>query len=179
MISRLYPLGVELYFDDASYELGDSINIIVDVSARTDVEVREARVDLVCEERFTEVYSVMVPASRPMPPTRGMAAPLPTIKVPKRVAEEFKESYVHSSVEFAADTRLQSGTTTRYDVKLPIDQRPPTYADKSTMLWKLVVSIDTVRARDVNARWKVDIKLPKNIRSTASRPDMRRARHDI
>ena len=43
------------------YRLGETIKIMVELGANGDVEVREARVDLVCEENYLESYNVMVP----------------------------------------------------------------------------------------------------------------------
>ena len=51
VISRLRPLGVNLDFGDQSYMLGGTIDISVELNPRRDVEVREGRVDLVCEVR--------------------------------------------------------------------------------------------------------------------------------
>ena len=59
--SRLRPLDVKLLFDDRPYMLGETIDVMLELSARGDIEVREARVDLVCEEYYVESFNVMVP----------------------------------------------------------------------------------------------------------------------
>ena len=46
MISLIRPLGVNLVFEDRPYSLGETVNVMVEVSARRDVEVREGRVEL-------------------------------------------------------------------------------------------------------------------------------------
>ena len=48
VVSRLRPLGVKLDFGDQSYKLGETFDISVELNPRGDVEVREGRVDLVC-----------------------------------------------------------------------------------------------------------------------------------
>ena len=63
MVSRLRPLDVNLVFEDRPYKLGETINLTMELTPRGDVEVREGRVDLMCEERWQEVSTVMVPVS--------------------------------------------------------------------------------------------------------------------
>ena len=49
MVFRLRPLDVILTFEDRSYKLGETISCDVELVAKADVEVREARIDLVCQ----------------------------------------------------------------------------------------------------------------------------------
>ena len=55
MLSRLLPLGIEVRFEEHPYRLGETINPALGLNPRREIEVREARVDLVCEEEWTEV----------------------------------------------------------------------------------------------------------------------------
>lgn len=59
--SRIRPLDVKFLFDDLPYKLGETISVMLELSASNEIEVREARVDLVCEEHYTESYTVNVP----------------------------------------------------------------------------------------------------------------------
>ena len=125
VISRLRPLGVKLDFGDRSYKLGETINITVELNPRGDVEVREGRVDLVCEVRWREISTVKVVASRGGMPKLGGYAP-PTAWVTKQVTKDRKETYVHSSVVFLTNTQLHSGAPGRYNTRLDIQPEPPT-----------------------------------------------------
>ena len=162
MISRVFPLKVQLEFEDRQYELGETINLLVELNARSDVDVREGRIDLVCEERYLENYTVMVPAARP---SRNMQAISVTsvskmpARVPKQVTKEYRETFVHSSVEFITDTRLTSGTKDTYRLELEIDSEPPPHAKQATLNWRLVAWIDVARARDIRKRYKLQVKV--------------------
>ena len=54
MVYRLRPLELTFEFEDRPYKLGDTIKLTVDMNPKGDVHVREARVDLVCQERYFE-----------------------------------------------------------------------------------------------------------------------------
>ena len=51
MVYKFKPLELSLDFEDRDYELGDTVDVQVDLVPNGDVHVREARIDLVCEQR--------------------------------------------------------------------------------------------------------------------------------
>lgn len=53
MVYKFKPLELSLDFEDRDYELGDTVDVQVDLVPNGDVHVREARIDLVCEQRYT------------------------------------------------------------------------------------------------------------------------------
>ena len=152
MVSRLRPLEVNLVFDDRLYKLGETIDLVVELTARGDVEVREGRVDLVCDARYTERYTVMA-AERIPGPDR---APGTRFSVPRQITKEHKETYVHSSVVFTTDARLASGTR-QYRAQLEIGPESPAEGHQPTVKWTLVAAIDVTRARDVKSRQRVKV----------------------
>ena len=44
---------MKLVFEDSTYKLGDTIDLTIDLLPNSDVDVREGRVDLICEEHHT------------------------------------------------------------------------------------------------------------------------------
>ncbi len=72
MVFKLKPLELSFDFEDRSYELGDTIDVRVNLTASGDVDVREARIDLVCEERFSQHESGVVMGLSPNPPKEGV-----------------------------------------------------------------------------------------------------------
>ena len=155
--SRLRPLDVKLSFEDRPIRLGETINLTVELTARGDVEVREGRVDLMCYERWTEIYTVMVPAAgRPSLPTGAGGVHLPP-RIPKQVTKEHKESYVHSSVIFLEETQLNPNKTSSYTFGIDIQEEPPPHAKEATVRWNLVTVVDVARARDIKTRYPVKV----------------------
>ena len=150
--SRLRPLDLKLFFEDRPYKLGETIDITTELDARSDVEVREGRVDLVCEARWTEIYTVMVSGGRQ---PSGVYHILP--KAPKQVSKKHVETYVHSSVIFLQDTRLDSTTRGSYRARLEIEPESPPHAAEATVKWMLVASIDVARGRDIKTRRAVEV----------------------
>ncbi len=156
MVTRLFPLNVKVSVEDRSYRLGETINLTVELSPRRDMEVREARVDLVCEESWTDAHTVMV--QRAVGGGRGgMVTSLPS--VPKQVREHHRRSYVHSSVGFLDNAQLRSGVVARYTPGLDIDTEPPPHADKATLSWRLKTTVDVAGARDITARRLLKVTL--------------------
>ena len=165
MVTRLFPLNVKVSVEDRSYRLGETINLTVELSPRRDMEVREARVDLVCEESWTESFSVMVPDRRAQRAqaqlfrTSLVGTPPPVPTIPKRVTKAHRESFVHSSGVFLENAQLRSGVAASYNLRLDIDTEPPPHADKATLSWRLKTTVDVAGARDITARRLLKVTL--------------------
>ena len=161
MISRIRPLNMNVTFEARPYKLGETVDLVVELDARGDAEIREGRVDLVCEERYTEVYVREVPASHGL--VRGTMGNMgPSVRIPgysKQVTERHKDTYVHSSVTFLKDTSLQSGTPVVFNVKLEVGPDAPPHATKGTVKWELVTSVDVAKARDVTKKHAIKVAL--------------------
>ena len=61
MFNFLRPMELKVDVGDRSYNLGDTLEVTVVLRARGNAVVREARIALVYEETFTEVFTAMVP----------------------------------------------------------------------------------------------------------------------
>ena len=116
------------------------------------MEIREARLDLVCDARYTERITVMVPQTVP-----GQARAA-VINVPKQVSKDYKKTYVHSLVVFMTDTNLAPGTH-QYRARLDIGPEPPAIGRQPTVKWTLVTAIDVARSRDVKKRRRVKVSV--------------------
>ena len=148
----LGPLRVMVDFRDHAYGLGDTIDIDIEITAKADTSVNEGRVDLVCEERYTETFTKMervglYPKSKT--PPKDMFA--------KREVKVFKESYVHSSTVFLENSRLQPGAPARYNTRLVIQPEPPPHAKVGTATWTLEATVRTERGDAVSRAWKVNV----------------------
>ena len=154
MVYRLRPLEVSFDFEDLEYKLGDTIQVDVELVPNGDVTVREARLDLICEERYVENYSVSGPGLYSNP---GGAAP--RAQISSQVVREQKETYVHSTEVFLSDAKLAKGISLRYQARLNVQPKPPVHvedaralqrdADRSwTFKWTLVMTVDVVRGRN-------------------------------
>ena len=178
MVNRLRPLDLKLVFEDRPYELGETVNITVELRPQIDVVIREGRIDLVCEERYRQFYRV----SRPTKERRHVSKPgmmrllmsdnpgrrRGTIHVESYfqtddVISNRTKGYTHSSMAFLSSERLGSGTTTSYSANLRIRQEHPQHlldpsAAKGTVGWMLVATIDVARARDVTERRGVEVR---------------------
>ena len=71
MISRLRPLELTTSFQERTYRLGETIDLAIKLTPRIDCEIREGRVDLVVEERWTE--RSMMTYEKPILQTSGGA----------------------------------------------------------------------------------------------------------
>ena len=151
-------MDAELVFDDRPYELGEVVDLMVELRARGDVEVREGHVDLVCEMRWTQMYDVEVPAYRPMPSRRGsISESIPMVR--RRGTEQRRENYVHKRVVFLQDTRLSSGTTQSYSARLEIPSELTPGEAEPIVRWRLVAAVDVARARDITKKQTIVVTL--------------------
>ena len=151
MVSRLFPLGINIAFEQRPYKLGETIHVTVKLVPRRDIRVQEVRVDLVCETRRIEVPTVQV---RPLP--SGLPAAVPTSSAHKRVSETYTDAYVQGSAVFLQGGRLLSGRTSRHNVGLKIQPELPTRRSGG-MRWRLVTTAEVVGARHITARRPVNV----------------------
>lgn len=112
MVSRLFPTGIIFAFERRPYKLGETIDPTVELVPRRNIRVREARVDLVREMRYSEVTTVLVP---PLPSqTARLRARMWSMPMEKRVIQTYRDAYVHSTAVFLQGGRLPSGRTSTY-----------------------------------------------------------------
>ncbi len=154
------PVSARVELEDRTYGLGDSIKLSVELQARREIDVEEARVDLECEEQWADTYMKMEPLGN----TGGMLGrgkPMPGPAAPKRHVEVHTNTFVHSSVKLAGGIRLVQGSPARYDVTLDIrDERPP-HASGGTLKWSLITTVvPGVGEPIVAGRTKVRVEVP-------------------
>ncbi len=154
MVSRLFPMGINIAFEHRPYKLGETIDLTVELVPRRDIEVREARVELVRYARYTEVTTVLVPpipSRNPRLLTNRMS-----MAVHKRVSETYRDAYVQGSAVFLRGARLPSGRPSTYNFRLEIRPERPARQSDSTR-WRLVTTVDVVGARRITARRTVNV----------------------
>ena len=61
MVHRLDPLDLGLDFNDRSYRLGETIDVRVEITAKGRIAIREAGVELLCDQTFAETYTISGP----------------------------------------------------------------------------------------------------------------------
>ena len=173
MVYRLRPLELDFEFEDRPYKLGEAIRLTLDMKPKRDVHVREARVDLVCQERYSETSTLSM--EMPVSQSGGGAAPgtrilIGTTPVTKEVRKELKETHVHSSVVFLKDTTVSSLAPGPFNVELEIEPDPPPHAEEAKELvkdpsrswsfkWTLVATVNVVRGRNPKSQRSVKVVL--------------------
>ena len=165
MLHRLDPLDLGLDFDDRTYRLGDTIAARVEITSKGRIAIREANVELLCDQKFAETYTVSGPGLYSNP---GVAAPRPNIS--SQVGDERLESYVHSRTALLSDVTLEPGEPRGLDVRLPIGTAPPRRLDDARALegdaarswsfaWRLVVSVDVAGGRDAKLEKDITVQV--------------------
>ena len=161
MISRLRPMDAAISFRERTYRIGESIDLTIELTPHRDCHVREGRVDLMVEERWTErsTMSYEKPVYTTSSGARGGASikQIGTTTETKQVVVNHKETSAHSSVMFLESVRLVSGTPARYNVRLEIQPEPPSHTVDAKLKWWLQTVVDVVGARDIKPRSKMSI----------------------
>ena len=172
MVYKLKPLELSFDFEDRQYELGDTVDIRVDLVPNADVRVREARVDLICEERFARAQrGISVGVGGPAAAQGGNVFTSTDYVPASSSVGRGGESYIHSSVAFLKDTTLPSGRPSSQAIRLQIQAVPPKHLDEAidlqrdadsswTFKWRLVASVNIVRGRDPKKQRTIRVKLP-------------------
>jgi len=155
MFSRFRRLSVKLTIEDRPYELGESIELQLELRPRNEVQIIEARLDLVCEERYIEVYIKRYPPTRNIMTRGGFSEPISMSGYSKRVTRQQQNTFVHSRVVFLKDARLEPGKSTVFNVKLAVQSDPPPHAKLADVKWELVTSIHVTNFRVVTKRQSI------------------------
>lgn len=164
MLHRILPLELSLEVESRPYTLGETINVVVEMQPSADIQVRSARLDLVCEEHYTQRGVSFVPDF--------YASNMQISGQTSHVANDRKEQFVHSTVQFMEDTRLTGGTSTTRRVSLVVGTATPPHFEDSLALerdassawtfnWTLLATVDVARGRDAQVEREVKITLPK------------------
>ena len=133
MVYRIRPMQeTKVDFENRPYKLGETIHIRVELNPRRDLDVREVRVELICEATYNITESVTLSARPSKVGVGGMYAGAMTSRGKRNRTKERKDSYVHSSAVFGKQARLQAGRSQTYDVKFEIKPQPPYYSKQET-----------------------------------------------
>ncbi len=160
MFAFLSPVEIDVAFEQREYTLGDTVELEVSLKGRRNIEVVEGRVELVCRERFHEIHTVMVPASRPVVPARFSGTQPPQIRIPKRVTDEFKNTSVHSETVFLQGLSLPKGALQTFHVRLDISPDMPPYADRGgTIRWRLVTVVEQANGPSAYKEARISVTL--------------------
>ena len=184
MVYKFKPLELSLDFEDRDYELGDTVDVQVDLVPNGDVHVREARIDLVCEQRYTRnERGVVIGMGRSIAGGNMFTS---TDYVPSTsMVNERAESYVHSKVVFLSDTALGGGRPTTHRTNLKIQPNLPERLEDALELerdansawsfkWRLLAYVDIVRGRNPQRQRTIKVMLPRTSGSerVGARPPM-------
>ena len=157
MVYRIRPMQeTKVDFENRPYKLGETIHIRVELNPRRDLDVREVRVELICEATYNITESVTLSAR----PSRAVHTSAMMSRGKRKRTKERKDSFVHSSAVFGKQARLQAGKSQIYDVKFEIKPQPPYYSKQETdFKWRLNTVVDVVRGRNPRARRTLNIAL--------------------
>ncbi len=162
MVSRLNPVEIRISFPNKTYRLGDTVSLRVDMTADIDVTVREARISIECDIRYTEMR---LGISRGDAVNRGPAVIPDT--APRTITEsvEVELSDTYPAQTFLTHQRLQVGRMNSAAVRFQIPSelaRNGAYAQsmaRPAFSWRVVVTADISLARDVTESKPIEVAL--------------------
>ena len=174
-------------FPDREYELGGRIDVRIMLTPEREVRLRSARVDLVCNQTYTQhsAWEGSAPATITRARTGASTSALLDYSGGMKV-DQRTESYVHSTVMTLGDALFREGVTETHRVDLRIDPSPPRRWNQAieaernasaawSFAWKLSVSLDIARGRDIKVERDVRITLPPlPAETSSSKPSMSR-----
>lgn len=171
MVYKLDPIALLVEVDSRRYKLGDTIDATVTLMPNNDITVRKATVDLVLEERLTEVKMGRSMDMGGAGTLQGGHALKTTDYVPMQQSTSQKsDTYIHSSVQFLSETIFKSGGQDKYRIELQVKLNPPKRLAEAkervkdaqssiSFHWSLVVEVDVARGRNPKVQRKIDIDL--------------------
>ena len=152
------PIGVDISFDSKSYKLGEMINTTVQLTAKCDLMVGQASVDLVCEESYAERYIKKTPLRYKTGFMKRKEAELIDV-IPEQVVKEFKESFIHSRHVIFENQGLESKKVATFRAKLPIKREPPPHALGGKLKWFVVAVAEVDGQEHTSTSHGVEVQL--------------------
>ena len=160
------PLDVSLIFEDRTYNLGETINVTVQLTAGSGVKVRKGRIYLVYDVRWTEAETEGQPLGAMIRRGGGRSVARATFSIETGKQVERRQSYVLGGVGFLGNTQLERASANTYSIVLKIHDDDPPYSQikGASIGWSIVAEVDVIRAFDAKTRrdLKVMVKQPYN-----------------
>ncbi|MBM3932901.1 MAG: hypothetical protein FJ319_01135 [SAR202 cluster bacterium] len=139
MLLKEKKLVAKLSLANDSYWLGETMDLAVTLDSYEDLDIREGRIDLICQEESTD----------------GSFE-----------SGEPRKVYVHSTIVFLRNERLAAGDTRVYTPRLPIKRTPPVNYRPTrgidgrrawSFRWKVVALFDVSTGRDIRTQKTVQV----------------------
>ena len=138
LLGLFSPLSIRVDLEERPYKLGEVIEFRLELKPRGKVEVREGRIDLVCEENYIETtFEVMPDLTGGSHGTTIGNSSIPLGRVPKRITKKHRNRFVHSSVVFLANAQLSAGVASDHSARLLIRPEAPAHASDGKVKWTL------------------------------------------
>ena len=138
MVYKLRLMEIDLEFDKRPYNLGETIDVTVGLRPRSDTQIRGARVDLICEERYVQMASTFIPDTYSQMSTAGSVISGKT----GYAGDEKRERFVHSTVQVLEAGTLSQSSPGPRAARLRVELTTPPHLEES---WGL--------ERDANSAW--------------------------
>ena len=180
MLPKLKPLELSFDFEDRDYVLGDTIDVQVTLTPNGDVDVRGGRVDLVCEEQYSQRATTLRGVRGPRDPVDPRMG---GVGRKRHLKTERKERVVHSTVSFLEEGRLKGSAPSTSTARLLVQPTPPPHFEDAralqrdaqsswTFKWRLEASVNVARGRDQKKQRRVKVKLPLTPAGAGAKPRM-------
>ena len=162
-------MKMRIGFDDRPYKLGETVDLTVELDPVGEVRVRRGILELVLEERLTELKMGRQMGVGGASALQGGAPVRTTDYVPMQQSTSTKsETRVHSSTEFLGESTLTPDGSNTYRTSLRIQPTPPKRLDEArerekdskssvSFHWTLVARLDVVRGRDLKTERPITV----------------------
>ena len=169
MVHGPRPMQITIGFDDRTYKLGETVHLTVELDPVREVRVRGGTVELVLEERLSEVKMGLRMGMGGAGALQGGVPLRTTDYIPMQQTTSVKsETHVHSSTEFLGESTLTPDGPNTYRTSLRIQPTPPKRLDEArerqkdakssvSFYWMLVARLDVVRGRDLNTERPITV----------------------
>jgi hypothetical protein len=160
MVSRLRPLDLTISYDGRTYTAGESIDVTVEGSARRDCQVRQGRVDLVVEAKWTDrsTRTVEIPVYQ-QAGTGSHVQQAGTRTEVKETVTNRKENTVHGRAVFLEAVDLTAGRPFRHSIQLQVPSMLSPFPGNAKVNWSLRTIVNVAGARDIRRQRKIDVRI--------------------
>ena len=130
-------MSIKLELKEKSFHLGDEIEFDICLTPHRNLNLKQVRIDLECEERYVESYTRQTQIRYKTGILKRTEAEL-IDTITEHPSREFKEVFVHSTTALLRNQELVTRQIVAAHSKITIDTNHPPHSTTGSLNWTIV-----------------------------------------
>lgn len=135
------PIGVKLELKKKSFQLGDEIEFDICLIPHSNLNLKQVRIDLECEERYVESYTRQTQIRYKTGILKRTEAEL-IDTITEHPTRELREAFIHSTTALLKNRKLVTQQIVAVHSKMTIGTNRPPHSTTGSLTWTIVATAE-------------------------------------